>query len=185
MPNLRYPIREGEHDQTAFSFGLVWDWAKLAGDADMQRLLREKAQQFYAQDRACPLVYDLSGQDFPVTVSRRGDFMRRVLDPRAFAEVARCSSAADRARCIDQLAHAALKSPIAAIRKLAHLDGLNLSRAWMLEGVARGLPERDRRITALRKASIEHRDASLAAVTSEHYVGSHWLGTFALYGATL
>src|SRR5262245_25254556 len=52
LPKLRYPIREGEHDQTAFSFGLIWDWAKVAGDAGMQQLLRDKAQQFYMKERA-------------------------------------------------------------------------------------------------------------------------------------
>src|SRR5262249_44395213 len=67
--------------------------------------------------------------------------------------------------------------------KLAHLDGLNLSRAWMLEGIARGLPSSDPRIKSLRALAAQHRATSLAAVSSEHYVGSHWLGTFALYGS--
>jgi hypothetical protein len=184
LPNLRYPIREGEHDQTAFSFGLVWDWAKLAGDADMQRLLREKAQQFYAPDRACPLAYEPSGQDFLSPCLAEADFMRRILDPRAFGDWL--------GEFLPQIARDASTSWLRPAEvtdrsdpKLAHLDGLNLSRAWMLEGVARGLPAQDRRIPALRKASAAHRDASLAAVTSEHYAGSHWLGTFALYGGTL
>jgi len=65
--------------------------------------------------------------------------------------------------------------------KLAHLDGLNLSRAWMLEGIAAGLPAGDVRITALRAAAAVHREAGLRAVTGEHYEGGHWLGTFATY----
>ena len=65
--------------------------------------------------------------------------------------------------------------------KLAHLDGLNLSRAWMLEGIAAGLPGRDRRIPALLATARVHRDAALPAVTGEHYEGGHWLGTFAVY----
>ena len=65
--------------------------------------------------------------------------------------------------------------------KLAHLDGLNLSRAWMLEGMAHGLPPGDRRIAALTAAAKLHRDAALPAVTGEHYEGGHWLGTFAVY----
>jgi hypothetical protein len=69
--------------------------------------------------------------------------------------------------------------------KLAHLDGLNLSRAWMLEGIAQGLPSKDPRNKALRALAAQHRAAALPAVTSEHYVGSHWLGTFALYGAPM
>jgi hypothetical protein len=68
--------------------------------------------------------------------------------------------------------------------KLAHLDGLNLSRAWMLEGIAAGLPEADRRIAALRAAAAVHREKGLAAVTGEHYEGGHWLGTFAVYLVT-
>ena len=67
--------------------------------------------------------------------------------------------------------------------KLAHLDGLNLSRAWMLEGIARGLPAVDERVRSLQATAARHREASLGAVSREHYVGSHWLGTFALYGA--
>ncbi|OYV93655.1 MAG: hypothetical protein B7Z68_08425 [Acidobacteria bacterium 21-70-11] len=68
--------------------------------------------------------------------------------------------------------------------KLAHLDGLNLSRAWMLEGIASGLPAADPRVAALRAAAASHRQAGLAAVTGEHYEGGHWLGSFAVYLVT-
>ena len=183
LPKLRYPIREGEHDQTAFSFGLIWDWAGIARDGDMQRLLRDKAQQFYMADRACPLAYEPSGQDFLSPCLAEADFMRRILDPPAFSkwletflpQIPRDGTSAwlPPGEVTDR------SDP-----KLAHLDGLNLSRAWMLEGIARGLPAGDRRIRALRASATEHRRVSLGAVTSEHYVGSHWLGTFALYGAS-
>jgi hypothetical protein len=65
--------------------------------------------------------------------------------------------------------------------KLAHVDGLNLSRAWMLEGIAHGLGTDDRRSRALINAAQKHREAALPAVTGEHYEGGHWLGTFAVY----
>jgi hypothetical protein len=65
--------------------------------------------------------------------------------------------------------------------KLAHLDGLNLSRSWMLEGMAGGLPPRDPRIPVLRAAAQAHAAAALPQVTGEHYEGGHWLGTFAVY----
>ena len=65
--------------------------------------------------------------------------------------------------------------------KLAHIDGLNLSRAWMLEGIASGLPPNDRRRASLEAAARAHAAASLPAVTGEHYEGGHWLGTFAVY----
>src|SRR2546430_11518071 len=51
LPKLHYPIRIGEHDQTAFSFGLVWDWAGVAGDDEMRALLRRAAQRFYLRDQ--------------------------------------------------------------------------------------------------------------------------------------
>jgi len=65
--------------------------------------------------------------------------------------------------------------------KLAHIDGLNLSRAWMLEGIAHELNPNDKRVLALLAAAESHRAAALPAVTGEHYEGGHWLGTFAVY----
>ncbi len=65
--------------------------------------------------------------------------------------------------------------------KLAHLDGLNLSRSWMLEGISRGLPAQDRRMAALQAAAAAHAGAALPQITGEHYEGGHWLGTFAVY----
>jgi len=68
--------------------------------------------------------------------------------------------------------------------KLAHLDGLNPSRAWMLEGILAGLPEDDPRCPALRAAADVNARAGLQAVTGEHYEGGHWLGSFATYLVT-
>src|SRR5207302_5180173 len=75
-------------------------------------------------------------------------------------------------------------SPDPSDPKLAHLDGLNLSRAWMLEGIISALPVDDLRRTALAAAADEHRHAGLAAVTGAHYEGGHWLGSFAVYLTT-
>jgi hypothetical protein len=75
-------------------------------------------------------------------------------------------------------------SPDPSDPKLAHLDGLNLSRAWMLEGIAAGLPKRDKRLPSITAAAVAHRQTGLAAVTGEHYEGGHWLGSFAVYLVT-
>lgn len=75
-------------------------------------------------------------------------------------------------------------SPDPSDPKLAHLDGLNLSRAWMLEGMLSSLPADDPRRPALASAAEAHRRAGLAAVTGEHYEGGHWLGSFAVYLTT-
>jgi hypothetical protein len=68
--------------------------------------------------------------------------------------------------------------------KLAHLDGLNLSRAWMLEGIAAGLPAADPRRRSLMATAKAHATSGLASVTGEHYEGGHWLGSFATYLTT-
>ena len=75
-------------------------------------------------------------------------------------------------------------SPDPSDPKLAHLDGLNLSRAWMLEGIVSALPADDARRPALSAAADAHRRAGLAAVTGAHYEGGHWLGSFAVYLTT-
>src|ERR1700733_12849845 len=78
LPKLHYPIRIGEHDQTAFSFGLIWDWAGVAGGAQMRSLLADAAHRFYLHDRNCPIDYEPSGQDFLSPCLAEADFMRRV-----------------------------------------------------------------------------------------------------------
>ncbi|HYJ40557.1 MAG TPA: DUF2891 domain-containing protein [Steroidobacteraceae bacterium] len=180
LPDLYYPIRVGEHDQTAFSFGLIWDWAGVAGDAEMRRLLTDAAQRFYAADRNCPLAYEPSGQDFLSPCLAEADFMRRVLDQTAFSRWLKTFLPK-----IPNDARAEWLTPAVVTNrsdpKLAHLDGLNLSRAWMLDGIASGLALGDRRIAALTDAAKRHRDAALPQVTGEHYEGGHWLGTFAVY----
>jgi hypothetical protein len=183
LPKLYYPIRVGEHSQTAFAFGLILDWAEAAGDEEMVTLVKGAALRFHLDDLACPLSYEPSGQDFLSPCIAEADLMRRILPPGQFAkwlegflpQIPRDGGA-------DWL-------PIGVVTdradgKLAHLDGLNLSRAWMLEGILAGLPEDDSRRPALRAAADAHARAGLAAVTGEHYEGGHWLGSFATYLVT-
>ena len=180
LPKLHYPIRIGEHDQTAFSFGLVWDWAGVTGDAEMRRLLADAARRFYENDHNCPLNYEPSGQDFLSPCLAEADFMRRVLDKQAFRRWLSGFLPAIPLNPVTQWLQPGVVTD-RADPKLAHIDGLNLSRAWMLEGIAHGVGPDDRRSSALLAAANNHRDAALPAVTGEHYEGGHWLGTFAVY----
>lgn len=183
LPKLHYPIRIGEHEQTAFAFGLVWDWAAVAGDTQMRRLLTDAARRFYQGDRSCPLAYEPSGQDFLSPCLAEADFMRRVLERPAFSQwltdFLPGIPASDTATWLPPAVVTDRADP-----KLAHVDGLNLSRAWMLEGIASGVGADDRRSRALLAAARSHREAALPAVTGEHYEGGHWLGTFAVYLAS-
>jgi hypothetical protein len=183
LPKLRYPIRVGEHSQTAFAFGLVHDWARVTHDTEMQSLIESKARAFYAGDTNCPLAYEPSGEDFLSPCLAEADLMRRILPPREYGQWLR--------RFLPAIPTSANKAWLApgevtdrSDPKLAHLDGLNLSRSWMLLGIASGLPQGDRRIGALNTAAEAHAAAALPAVTGEHYEGGHWLGTFAVYLTT-
>jgi hypothetical protein len=183
MPKLAYPIRSGEHSQTAFAFGLALDWARSAGDVELAALIEATSRKLYLADRDCPLGYEPSGHDFLSPCLAEADLVRRLLPPDAFA---------------DWLGDflpglpadgAAAWLPVARVTdrvdgKLAHIDGLNLSRAWMLEGMAAGLPADDPRRASLEAAAAAHASAGLEGVSDAHYAGSHWLGSFATYLVT-
>jgi len=185
LPKLHYPIRSGEHDQSAFALGLMWDWAAVSGDEHMRAVLTDAARRFYRHDRNCPLAYEPSGEDFLSPCLAEADFMRRVLPAPDFARwLAEFLPQIPRRRGASPELTAWLPPALVTDRadpKLAHVDGLNLSRAWMLEGIAHGLPPYDPRIAALLAAASQHAAAALPAVTGEHYEGGHWLGTFAVY----
>ena len=180
LPKLTHPIRSGEHSQTAFAFGLVLDWARTAGDNPMVELVEERVADYYAQDYDCPLRYEPSGQDFLSPCLAEADLLRRVTAPAAFADwLAGFLPGIPDEGGADWLEPAVVTDPTDG--KLAHLDGLNLSRAWMLEGIAAGLPRADDRRPALFAAAAVHRTSGLASVTGATYEGGHWLGTFATY----
>ncbi len=183
LPKLSHPVRIGEHAQTAFALGLLLDYARSAPNEKFAELLRGKARDFFGADKNAPLAYEPSGEDFLSPVLGEADLMRRVLAPAEFGKwlknfLPQIPTKADASWL------AVAVSPDPSDPKLAHLDGLNLSRAWMLEGILTGLPKDDPRRPALRAAAEAHRRAGLAAVTGEHYEGGHWLGSFAVYLVT-
>ncbi len=159
------------------------DWARAAGDKETEALVVARSRDFYGDDRDCPLAYEPSGEDFLSPCLGEADLMRRVLAP---AEYARWLGGFLPALPTDGsagwLEPGIVTDPTDP--KLAHLDGLNLSRAWMLEGVAAALPAGDARLASLRAAAAVHREKGVAAVTGAHYEGGHWLGTFAVYLVT-
>jgi len=183
LPKLSSPVRIGEHDQTAFALGLMLDYARGNGDQTFTTLLGSKAKQFYLGDINCPLDYEPSGEDFLSPCLGEADLMRRVLPSQDFARwlqafMPRIPTSGD-GRWLQPVVSPAPSDP-----ELAHLDGLNLSRAWMLEGIAAGLPKGDKRLRSIMATAESHRRAGLAAVTGEHYEGGHWLGSFAVYLVT-
>jgi hypothetical protein len=183
LPKLSHPVRIGEHNQSAFALGLILDYARATKNDEFAKLLTAKTREFYLADKDCSLNYEPSGEDFLSPCLGEADAMRRVLAPAEFAKwLSDFMPRIPKAAKADWLP--VTVSPDPSDPKLAHLDGLNLSRAWMLEGIASGLPADDPRRPALAAAVEAHRRAGLAAVTGAHYEGGHWLGSFAIYLVT-
>ncbi|ASK89743.1 DUF2891 domain-containing protein [Sphingorhabdus sp. SMR4y] len=183
LPKLAYPVRLGTHNQSAFAFGLFLDWAARSGDRELAALVREKSLSFHRQDRDCPMAYEPSGEDFLSSCLMVADLMRRVMDG---DEYARWLSAflpnIPEDGSGDWLAVGIVNDPTDG--KLVHLDGLNLSRAWALEGMASALPAGDARRASLLASARLHGDSGEQAVRTPHYSGSHWLASFATYWRT-
>ena len=180
LAKLPWPLRNGIHTQTAFSLGLVLDWAAIVGAREVATAVEERARGWHLSDVDAPIAYEPSGHDFLSPVLGEADLMRRVVAPVDYARWLH--------RFLPDLESdearrwlTPVTSPDPSDGHLAHLDGLNLSRAWMLEGIAAGLPPADLRHRPLLEAAARHREVGLAAVTDEHYAGSHWLGTYAVY----
>lgn len=183
LPKLSHPVRTGEHSQTAFALGLVLDWARCRGNEQAAELVVQRARDYYLNDRGANLSFEPDGQAFLSPILAEADLMRRILRP---AEFAAWLGAFLPGLSLDD-SPGWLTPAVVTDRKdghLVHLDGLNLSRAWMLEGIAAGLPPGDPRIPGLLAAARAHRRAGLAAITDQHYEGGHWLGSFAVYLAT-
>ncbi len=181
IPKLAYPIRTGEHSQTAFAFGLGFDYAQITADKDFEALLVRHSKRLYLKDKKCPINYEPSGQDFLSPCLAQADLMRRILPHKEFAQWLK--------KFLPKIKQDNKWLTIAKVTdrvdgKLAHLDGLNIARAWMLEGIASGLPNDDKRRLTLTKLADQHAKSGLAAVTGEHYAGGHWLGSFASYYLT-
>jgi len=180
LPKLAYPIRLGTHNQSAFAFGLMIDYARTTGNAELEAALKNKTLEFHAGDKDCPLAYEPSGEDFLSPCLMEADLMRRVMEPAQYSDwLSAFLPAIPTDGSADWLEPGVVRD--ATDGKLVHLDGVNLSRAWALEGIASALPESDPRRAALIAAAAKHKETGIAAVSDEHYSGSHWLASFATY----
>jgi len=177
---LKLPNRTGMHNQTAFAFGLILDWARITENTDFAQLVENKARQFYLSDRNYSLEFEPLGYDFSSPGLAEADLMRRVLPTTAFTDwLTTFLPQIPVENTANWLEPNIVDNPKDYME--SHFHGLNLSRAWMLEGIISGLLNGDRRIKTLRSVAVHHRRSGLAGVVSEHYAASHWLGTFAVY----
>jgi hypothetical protein len=183
LPKLSYPVRLGTHNQTAFAFGLMIDYARTVEDTDFEQALVEKTLSFHRDDVNCPLAYEPSGEDFLSPCLVEADLMRRVLTQDEFSNwLTAFLPDLPTDGTTDWLTPGIVLD--ASDGKLVHLDGVNLSRAWALEGIASALPPEDERRGSLLASAQLHKEVGIAAVSDQHYSGSHWLASFATYLTT-
>jgi hypothetical protein len=181
LPKADYPVRAGAHTNTAFALALAHDYALAAADDGLRDMIVSKAIAWYAGDVDCR-AWEPSGDDFLSPALVEAECMRRILSAEDF-----------RAWFADFLPKAADREPASlftpalvsdrADGKIAHLDGLNLSRAWCWRGIARAAGSADDGDRTLRGVAVaaadRHLAASLPHVTGD-YMGEHWLASFAL-----
>jgi hypothetical protein len=180
VERLPWPVRSGEHSQSAFAFGLFLDYARDTGHAELAPRIARHAVRLHAADREAPVRWEPSGQDFLSPLLGEADLMRRALPGADYASWLAAflprPDAPELARWLTPVS-----SPDPSDGKLSHLDGLNLTRAWMLDGIVSALPESHTHRDVLAAAAARHRDAGLAGARTTHYAGTHWLGSFATY----
>jgi hypothetical protein len=170
LPKLVYPIRVGEHSNTAFGLSFAYDYAQTVEDTTLATAIKESALRFYAEDKDYPISWEPSGYDFLSPCLQEVDIMRKVLDEDEFATWS--------AAFLPELEEQTLVLEPAIIKdrsdgKLVHLDGLNFSRAWCLYP----LEGNDHAYNL----ATDHLDFSLKNIVDGDYAGQHWLGSFALY----
>ena len=177
LPKAMYPIRVGTHFNTAFAFTLSLDYADAAGDRELAALMRDKSRAWYAGDEDCQ-AWEPGGDDFLSSALIEAECMRRSLGEqewRAWMD-----------RFLPRVAEReprTLFTPVSVTDrgdgKIAHLDGLNLSRAWCWRCIARSWDASDARRAVALETADAHVAASLPHVAGD-YAGEHWLATFAM-----
>jgi Protein of unknown function (DUF2891) len=176
LPKATYPLRVGTHFNMAFALALTLDFARQTSRESLAALVAETARRWYLNDVACQ-AWEPAGDEFLSPALMEAELMRRVLPPAEFIDWF--------GAFLPELATrqpATLFVPVTVSDrsdgKIAHLDGLNLSRAWCQRALARALPVDDARRALLNEAAELHLDSALAHVAGD-YMGEHWLATFA------
>ena len=182
LPLLSFPIRTGVHPDSGFALSQTLDYARAVGSTALEELIVKRARDFYLKDQRYPFAYEPSGQDFFSSGLNEADLMWRVLSGQEYA------GWLDRflPATTDLIAQHIQPVAVSDVTdgKIVHLAGLDLSRAWCLQGIAEALEPGDPRVPLLSKLAQEHAKMGFGYVFSGHYEGEHWLATFAVYALT-
>jgi hypothetical protein len=174
LPTQQYPVRTGVHPNTAFGLSFAHDYAQAIGDLTLRNIIEKRALDYYSKDKKCPCTWEPSGEDFLSPCLEEANLMARVLPTKVFKKWFRQFLSPKELKFYEKPADVSDRSD----PKIVHLDGLNLSRAWCLFYLSK-VTEGD--YPELREMAESNLNASLPHVATEHYEGSHWLASFAIY----
>lgn len=177
LPKQTYPNRTGVHPNTAFGLVFALDWARTMKDTAFENAIVNSAKRFYLSNARTPAYLEPDGSDFLSPSLEIADLMRRVLSAQQFEKwLTRFYDA----RSINRLR----EMPVVSDRtdfQIVHLDGLALSRAWCMKGIASSLPANHPWGKIFARTAPEFLAQALPNVFSGNYGGDHWLASFALY----
>ena len=180
LPKLSYPIRTGIHPDTGFALAQILDYSRVINNKKLEDLIVKRARDYYLNDTDYPTKYEPSGQDFFSSCLNEADLMRRVLSQKEFSDwldkYLPTLAKGDGGNLLNPVTVSDVTDGY-----IVHLAGLDLSRAWCMQGIAASLPKDDRRAAMLYESAKAHAKLGFSYVFSGHYEGDHWLATFAIY----
>ncbi len=180
LPHQTYPIRAGTHPNTAFGLTFALDYARSTGQAELERVIVESSFGYFEGDKNAPADWEPGGSDFLSPSLVEADLMRRVLPSGEFGEwLTTFLPGLSEGKPTNLFIPATVTDRTDP--QIVHLDGLNLSRAWCMLGIASSLTPGDPAHKVLLEAANRHAQAALPHITSGDYMGEHWLASFAVY----
>ncbi len=173
LDKLIYPIRVGEHTNVAFGMSFAYDYARKYDSALAQKI-EEKARVYFINDESCPLTWEPGGFDFLSPCLQEAALMQKVLPKKEYKKWLKKFLPG-----FEKNPDKFLEPAVVTDRsdgKLAHLDGLNFSRAWCLFEMGNALGNQK-----MFDLGIRHFNFSYDKMDSGEYAGAHWLASFATY----
>lgn len=182
LPRLSHPQRSGMHVNTAFALSRSWEWAnRRAGDGHprLREAIIEATERLFAADSCYPAHYEPSGADFLSGALTEAELISRIWSRARFAAWLD-GFLPDLGRLLPANLFAPVTVTDPTDGQLAHLAGLNLSRAAAFVVLAERLGGDDGRHEPLLVAAARHASASLDATRGTDYMLEHWLVAYAV-----
>ena len=173
-----YPVRTGMHSNTAFAFSRALSYARRR-HPELALAIETAAERFYSRDVDYPGRYEPSATDFLSPALTEAELMSQLLAEESFpAWLEGFLPGLAKQEPGELFSPVSVSDP--SDGHVAHLHGLNLSRAWCWTRLAAALPIEDPRREPMREAARRHRESSIDEVRGSHYMVEHWLAAYAV-----